>query len=135
MNRLLLLCLIGILPFASTVAVSQQPSEKAVLYYEGWDTLTRAQLSPDDVRRTAPVVVTLRDRQHIDIVLRWLNLGALKQHNSRPEDARLVVDFFDAGEKRESYYVSRFNLLSEDSKRARPIDEKFRRHFRFLEEQ
>jgi len=134
MNKLFL-CLIVILCSASSMAVSQQPSEKAVLYYEGWDTLTRAQLSPDDVRRTAPVVVTLRDRQRIDILLRWLDLGTLKQHDSGPGDARLVVDFFDAEGKRESYYASLFDLLSEDSKRARPIDEKFRGHFRFLEGQ
>ncbi|MFI5396909.1 MAG: hypothetical protein ACHQ9S_15340 [Candidatus Binatia bacterium] len=116
------------------VAIAQGPSDRAVIYYEGWDALTRARLSPEDVRRTAPIVVTIRDPMQVSKVRHWLEVLAMKTRDPEPEDARLVVDFLDGDQKRDSYYASYFNLLSEDSKRGRAIDETFRNHFRFLEE-
>jgi hypothetical protein len=114
-------------------AMSQDESQKAIVYYEGWDALTRVRLAPEDVRRSAPIIVTIRDSGRVTQLRRWLDVLALKARSPEPEDARLVVDFFDGDRRVDSFYASYFTLLSEDSKRGRSIDETFRNHFRFLE--
>jgi len=138
-SSVLLGALALVLPFgcslarAQTVAerAAQNPSETVTIYYYGWHTKTRAQLSPEDVRRAAPIVVTVRDRVQVAKVRGWLDLGALKAEECN-RDVRLVVDFVAPSQAPESYYASFFDLCSADSKRGRPIDDAFRKHFQVI---
>jgi hypothetical protein len=102
---------------------------KAVVYLEGWDVMTRAALSPDQVRKLAPTVITVTESKRIAALLTLLRLNDLKSRPPDPVDARLVIDFFGPEGKRVSYHASRFDLVSEDRENGRPIDEKFRRRF------
>jgi hypothetical protein len=118
---------------ASTAAVEGQAAPSVVIYYLGWDTEYPARLSPEAAREFASIVVTIHDPIEASKVRQRLDLSAMKSRDAEPEDARLVIDFMEGDQKTESFYASRFNLLSQDSTRARVIDENFRRHFRFLE--
>ncbi len=110
---------------------AQNPSETATIYYYGWHTETRRRLYPEDVRRDAPVVVTVRDASQVAKIRHWLVLGALQAEECK-EDVRLVVDLQIPNQAVESYYAGRFNLCSADSKRGRLIDEAFRKHFQMI---
>ncbi len=103
---------------------------RAEIYYYGWDVLTRYALSPEDVRKRHKIKIFIVDKDEVAKFVKWLRLDKM-QSISRPEgeDARLVVDLFKTNGVRESYYASRFNLISEDSLRKRHIDEIFKNMF------
>src|SRR5437867_328212 len=93
MKRLLTVVMIlGVLMAGSTRG--DAPYSKAVVYLEGWDVLTRAALSPEQVRKVAPTVLTLTEPRRIAALVAWLRLSELKSREPNAVDARLVIDFF-----------------------------------------
>src|SRR5258708_5475705 len=49
---------------------------KVTIYYLGWDIETRTRLSPVDVRRMSPLVVTLTDSARVQRFWQWLEVPA-----------------------------------------------------------
>lgn len=107
--------------------------QRAEIHFIGWEVRTRASLTAEDVRRLTRLKCTFR--RDAPEIARWLACEKLKPaRDKRPEDARLVVDLFTDTGARVTYYASQFNLCTADSASKRPIDGKFRRHFRLLAE-
>ena len=109
---------------------------RAEVYYYGWDVLTRSKLSLDMVRKTPQIKIIIYDSFEVSRFTSWLRLDDMKSRNEPPttdqsEDPRLVIDLFKADSRHVTYYASRFNLLSEDSRKRRPIDDTFRQKFIF----
>lgn len=103
---------------------------RAEIYYYGWDLLTRYALSPEDVRMRHKIKIIIIEQDEVTKFIKWLRINELKSV-SKPEkeDARLVIDLFKSNGVRETYYASRFSLLSEDSLRKRSIDDSFKDMF------
>lgn len=105
--------------------------QRADIYFIDWDVLTRASLTPERVRELADSKRTFR--RDAPEIARALALDRLRPtKDKRREDARLVIDLFTDTGDRITYYASRFNLCAADSASKRPIDEKFRQHFKRL---
>ena len=105
---------------------------RAEIYYYDWDVLTRYALSPEDVRKRYKIKILIADKEEVAKFVKWLQLDNMRPVSQpEEEDARLVVDLFKTKGIRESYYASRFNLISEDSLRKRQIDKKFKSLFFF----
>lgn len=104
---------------------------RAEIYYYGWDVLTRSRLSLAMVRENSKIQISIRDPSEVGCFVNWLQLDKMKDAATKtlPEDPRLVIDLFRSDRSAVTYYASRFNLLSEDSKRKRAIDESFRQKF------
>ena len=102
--------------------------QRAELYFIDWDVLTRASLTPERVRALADHKRTFsRDLAGIVNALAISKLRPAKR--PEPEDARLVVDLYTDTGARVTYYASRFDLCTADSKWKHPIDVQFRRYF------
>ena len=105
---------------------------KAEIYYVSWDIDTRSKLTTKDVRKLYWIRISIREETEVNKFVNWLRLDEMKLAAvPEQEDARLAIDLFKADGKRVTYYASQFNLLSEDSRSKRGIDEEFRRKFRF----
>ena len=83
--------------------------------------------------------ISIHDQSRIKSFYNWLRIDEMKPVSSSedeflPEDPRLVIDFVSQGDTKETYYASRFDLLTADSKFKRPINAEFRDRFRFGEE-
>jgi hypothetical protein len=102
--------------------------QRAELYFIDWDVLTRVGLTPERVRELADYRRTIsRDLSNIVSTLAINKLRPAK-HPER-EDARLVVDLYTDTGARVTYYASRFDFCTADSKWKHPIDVQFRRYF------
>jgi hypothetical protein len=103
---------------------------RAEIYYYDWDVLTRYALLPEDIRKRHKIKIIIVDKDEVAKFVKWLRLDEM-QAISKPEmeDARLVIDLFNAKGVRESYYASQFNLISENSLRKRSVDETFKNMF------
>lgn len=103
--------------------------QRAEVYYLEWDVATRGSLTPEQVRKFAAMAGDkVIFRNEAPAVARLLETGKLlRAKNQQPEDARVVIDLIDDTMHRHTYYASRFNLCSADSKYKRPIDESFRK--------
>jgi hypothetical protein len=125
--------------FARSSDRADGPSfSKAVIYYSGWDTLSRIRWGPKDVRRTAYVVITVSEPMRVKLIWESLHLPETsimtEEADFAPaQDARLVLDFTTKDGKVLTYYASSTYLLTADSMHKRPIDSQFRDRFRFGE--
>lgn len=129
-------CLMLYVPYAfSADCQTESRFTQAEIYYYGWDVLTRSRLSLTMVRENPEIQISIRDRFEVDCFVNWLQLDKLKENPTNAptdaEDPRLVIDLFRSDNTRLTYYASRFNLASEDSRKKRPIDESFRNKFIF----
>jgi hypothetical protein len=109
---------------------------RAEVYYYGWDVLTRSKLSLDMVRQSPQIKIIIYDSFEVSRFISWLRLDDMRGRNEpsttdQSEDPRLVIDLFKADRQHVTYYASRFNLFSEDSRKRRPIDDAFRQKFLF----
>ncbi len=133
-TRLVMLALVLVKFAVALGATDEVAFSRAVVYYQGWNVLTRASLSPDQVRRIAPVVITITEPGRIANLVRWMNLDDLKARQQDTVDTRLVVDLTSSSGRWVSYHASRFELVSEGGRRGHPIDEQFRHRSQFGEE-
>lgn len=113
----------------SARAANPAQYSKAVVYYRAWWVESRQRLQPTDVREHADCVWTLSDRNRVQRFREWLQVPRCTSKKSRPEDARLVIDFVSEEGETETYYASTFHLLTADSKCARAIDDVFKKCF------
>jgi hypothetical protein len=131
----LLSCLLVVMllcPSDGTSEVTTVPYTKAEIYYYGWDVLTRGRLSLDTVRTEFRTKTEIRDPAEVARLVRWLRLERMETSTDlQPEDPRLVIDLRAADGAVSTYYASVFNLLSEDSRKKRKIDQAFRNRFDF----
>ena len=109
---------------------------KAEIYYYGWDVFTRSMISLESVRNSPKIRISIIDPGEVLQFVKWLRLEEMLETQDKPglvqrEDPRLVIDLFDSKNTQTTYYASWFNLLSQDSRKKRPIDETFRNKFFF----
>ena len=109
---------------------------RAEIYYFSWESLTRSRLSLESIREFPHIKTVILDSYELRSFVRWLKLDELKNIGSAEkkyyeEDPRLVIDLFRPDGTRITYYASLANLLSEDSKKKRPINGIFRKRFSF----
>ena len=112
---------------------------KAEIYYYGWDILTRTKLSLEFIRQYPKIKTSIIDPFETNSLVEWLMLDRMSvaSHDRgvpEPEDPRLVIDIYEVNGKRATFFASRFNLFSEDSKKRRAIDDSFREKFRFRQD-
>lgn len=120
--------------FSSGTQGAMEQYIRAEISYYGWDVLTRSRTSLNAVREASRIKIVIYDSPEIARFVKWLYLEDMKDASDvRPEDPRLVIDLFQSNNQRTTFYASRFNLISEDNKRKRSIDESFREKFRFLQ--
>jgi hypothetical protein len=112
-------------PYSASAASSDR-FVRAELFFIPWSVLTRSQLSPEQVRRHPHISMRIEDHHYVSEVVGWLGVDRLAKSESDDGDARLVIDFFDDAGKRTTFYADRFNLMSENGVRRRPIDQRFR---------
>jgi hypothetical protein len=108
--------------------LAAQSFVRAELYFIDWSVLTRASLSPEQVRRHPYISMRIEQQDRVSGLLKWLDIDALSPSTADdgPGDARLVVDLFDREGHRVTFYADRFSLMSEDGSRRRAIDRSFR---------
>lgn len=109
---------------------------KAEIYYYGWDILTRNRLSLEFIRQYPKIKTSIIGPFETNSLVEWLisdgmSVASRDRGVTEPEDPRLVIDIYEVNGKRVTFYASRFNLFSEDSKKRRAIDDTFREKFRF----
>ena len=119
---------------AAQMPAADAKFSRAMVYFVGWDVVTRVAMSPDQVRKVASDVISVGEPERVATLVSWLKLGELKPRREELSDSRLVIDLFDQDGKRVSFHVSRFDLISEDGQRGHPIDAAFRRRFEGLKE-
>ena len=138
--RLALCLMILMFSVATTYADMAGPKmeqfTRIEIYYYGWDVLTRSRLSLDTIRRNSKIHITILDQYEMGQFAKWARFDEMEDVDVPHgvvvgEDPRLVIDLYEHDGKRVTYYASKFNLLSEDSKKRRRIDERFRRKFSF----
>jgi hypothetical protein len=116
----------------SAVTVSPAAGSECASYTEArifvmsWELETRRRLNPEDVRRMADCMTRITDPDQIRLFCESLRLPACSAGESRPEDARLVIDFTTADGQIRTWYASPFHLLSGNSQCRRKIDAAFR---------
>lgn len=110
-----------------TASRAEEWQQRAELYFIDWDVLTRVALTPERVRELADHKRTFS--RDVRSIVSALSISKLRPatHPER-EDARLVVDLYTDTGARVTYYASRFNLCTADSKWKHPIDAQFRRY-------
>lgn len=130
-----------IFPAAVNSADNKDDFVRAEIYYFEWDIETLVGLTPESVRSQPTIKTIIQSpiaplaKAEVAALRRWLRIEEMKpthaNKKSNAEDARLVIDFYRSDGSRVTYYASRFNLISEDHKIKRPIDDAFREKFRF----
>jgi len=103
---------------------------KVRAYYLGWEVMTRASMSIDDVIRTKRIFYEISDPSLAREFTEWLDLSKLKPRNSSiPADARLVIELIDGHGGVSVFYADKEALYSGDSTSSREIDREFRERF------
>jgi hypothetical protein len=114
--------------FLSNLALAQTLSAK--VYLVPWNTLTRASLSAEDVRRVATVKTEITDEHLTNKLINYLHEGIFqKSSSSATADLRLVIDIRLPDGSTESYSSSLFELIEINSAKSRKIDTLFMDHF------
>lgn len=127
----LLLLLFGVVLPPSARA---QTWQRAEIYFVDWDVLTRASLSPEQVRRSADAKFTIREG--LAEFVASLEIERLRPvQPSSGGDTRLVVDLFSESGARTTYHADRFDLFSADTSLRRSIGGGFRGRIRALARQ
>jgi hypothetical protein len=124
-------------PAATNPPVGSTQSPRTVeIHYLGWDLLTRAALSPSQLKEmTVGNAVSISDRSLIQEVIEHVDpdsLAASESGQCPPGDARLVVELTYAQDDHALFYASKFSIYSEDSCQSRSIDQEFREFFHRL---
>ena len=106
--------------------------QRAEIFYMKWDILTRTRQTIEDVRLRYSVKTVIVDKGEVNKFLMWLQINEMQCAKVKmQEDARVVIDFYEDSNHRVTYYVSLFNLISEDGMTYRNIDLDFRNKFTF----
>lgn len=104
---------------------------KAEIYYYQWDALTRAALTFDDLRERHHIKIVIVSKFQVVDFVKWLKLGDMSMTSGEEEDPRVLIDLYDSSGNKTTYYASRFNLNSADSKMKRKVEEDFFKKFYF----
>jgi len=123
-------CLLAALLDVNSCFADDNPA-KAEIFYYGWNVLTRARLSLEDVRAHATIKTTIGDAAEAGNLAVWLNLPALITAKPDARDPRLVIDFWSQAGKRSTYYSDGLWLCSEEGSACRAVDDRFRQRFTF----
>jgi hypothetical protein len=137
MQKIFIFSMLVILSMPCVSSELDKKYGKAVIYYYGWDVMTRLKLSQDDVRSNYKIMTLISDTGEISALVRYLKLENLKQASkeivANGEDPRLVIDLYYGNDGIDTYYASKFNLLSGDNSQIRSIDQEFKKKFTFYE--
>jgi hypothetical protein len=132
--RLLSILLATLITLTTTEQVHATEVERVTIYYYDWDVLTRVAMTAKDVRDRFYVRVDIvNSGEAVKFRDRLLAVKMTDSKEAVGVDVRLVIDLHLPNGKVSSFYASQFRLYSSDGTRSAPIDEEFKRKFRFFE--
>lgn len=97
------------------------------VYFIRWNILTRARLSPDDVKRGNHVTMRISDDFLISEVQRQLANLKFKSEPESPQtiDARLVLEFTREDGIIDMYYANQNLIVAAETQKTAPLDQRF----------
>lgn len=127
----LLILLTAFVPYA----YAKQPTYvRADTYYVNWGALTRGRLTPDRLRESPMIKMSILDPNETLAFTRWLRIDQMltvRDASTRSGDPRLVIDLWDERGERTSYYSDGRFLVSSDLTSYRKVDRKFLERFTY----
>jgi hypothetical protein len=106
------------------------------IYHVPWDVLTFANMTAEEVRKTAPFKIQITDAIYAERFVRALAEDKMSSGNHLPiADIRLVIDITGDDGSVTSFCASRFELGAQKSGKKRTIDDSFRARFTALYEE